>query len=175
MHRGDEAAARALWSAHAGKMEAYARAILPPSLKSASADTVQSVFCRILALESRRVREIKEGVSFLLSSVRNECITLIRSHRRRLQRERTAQRATSRSSDPRVLELHQALDLLPRREREIFVLKHIAGLTFDQIELATGTNRNTAASLYRQARQQLQRSLSDPPAQFAENIIEARL
>ena len=173
MHRGDEAAARALWSAHAGKMEAYARAILPHSLKSAAADSVQSVFCRILALDSRRVREIKEGLSFLLSSVRNECVSLIRSNRRRLQRERVAPRASSTTPDSRALELHQALDLLPRREREIIVLKHVAGLTFDQIELATGINRNTAASLYRQARQQLQRSLSDPPVQFATNTIEA--
>lgn len=175
MHRGNEAAARALWSAHAGEMEAYARTILPPSLKSTSADTVQSVFCRILALESRRVHEIKDGVSFLLSCVRNECISQIRSNRRRLLRERALPGSNSSARDSRALDLHNALDQLPRREREIVFLKHIAGLTFDQIELSTGTNRNSAASLYRQARQQLQRSLSDSPTQFAENTVEAPL
>ncbi len=176
MHRGDEAAARALWTAQAGKMEAYARAILPPSLKSAAADSVQSVFCRILGLESWRVREIEEGVPFLLSSVRNECISIIRSNRQRLQRERNSMRQNSAASDFRTTDLHRALDLLPRRAREIVILKHVGDLTFDQIELSTGTNRNTAASLYRQARQQLQLLLTDvQQVQRTPNTIEAPL
>ncbi len=177
MHRGDEVAAQSLWRTHYKSFEAYARAILPPHLVSHSADIVQSVFCNVLSLTSRRVRSIEDGVAFLLASIRNQCVSLIRSNRRRVQRERSSVNHQLQQPTFDDLDIHGALSLLPRRQREIVVLKQIAELTFDQIERSTGINRNTAASIYRVARERLQVLLAQPidvprTIQFKEESIE---
>ena len=44
---------------------------------------------------------------------------------------------------------------------DVVLLKHVGGLTFEQIALATQTNRNTAASRYRAAIGLLERALRD--------------
>lgn len=43
------------------------------------------------------------------------------------------------------------LDALDEDSRELLILKHAAGLTFDQIALALNQNRNTVAARYRRA------------------------
>ena len=76
---------------------------------------------------------------------------------------RSARREAARRAHPRARpaplepgvgplpDLHTALEALPRRYREVLVLKHAGGLTFDQIALALATNRNTIAGRYRAA------------------------
>ncbi|MCH8271418.1 MAG: hypothetical protein IH985_09460, partial [Planctomycetes bacterium] len=46
-------------------------------------------------------------------------------------------------------------------QREVVLLRHAAGLTFDQIALALDLNRHTAASRYRAAIARLRRELAD--------------
>ena len=61
---------------------------------------------------------------------------------------------------------------MPRRYREVIVLKHIVGMTFDQLALALSANRSTVASRYRNAvarlRQQLGQHFGDESRQRAQ-------
>lgn len=154
-HRGHEASARLLWARHAPRLRAHAAAIIP----GGADDVVQSVMCRLLELPSRRVLAIEDVGAYLAAAVRREALNHLRSLRR--AGERAASRPVRGSvGDGSREDVRAALDGLPRRLREVVVLKHAAGLTFDQIAAALATNRNTIASRYRSALQQLREALS---------------
>lgn len=167
---GHEPAARLLWERQAPRLTAYARSIVRRGVSPE--DIVQSVFCKVVALDRAVVRSVQDVAPWLTTLVRREALDALRAARR--ERSRLA-RLTPRgagSSGPRVpvsahvpgdsRALHAALDALPRRHREIVTLKHIAGLTFDQIALALSLNRNTAAARYRSAIGSLRAALSVP-------------
>ena len=158
-HRGHEASARLLWERHASRLQAHARAIVREH--NAAADIVQSVMCRILELPAWRIREIDDIPAFLAAAVRRESINHIRAFRRELARRETVARPTQADRPlPGVSDLHAAVDALPRRLREVLVLKHVADLTLDQISAALSTNRNTIASRYRAAIESLRGMLA---------------
>jgi len=150
-HRGHEASARLLWARHAPRMTAHARAILRDA--AAADDAVQSVTCRLLELSGWRVREVRDVPAFLALAVRREALNQLRAARRAGAREsRRAVPAETSADGPGV---RAAVESLPRRMREVVVLKHVAGLTFDQMALALCTNRSTVASRYRAALESL--------------------
>jgi RNA polymerase sigma-70 factor (ECF subfamily) len=162
-HSGRESSARALWNAQAPRLLQYARAIL--GARADAEDVVQSVFCRILRLSRREVERVNDPCAWLAQVARRESINYLRSHRREAARRRAiggmrlsrSDGHEPASTDP---ELHAAIERLPRRLRELIVLKHFAGLTFDQIAAATGLNRNTAAARYRSAIGSLQQEMN---------------
>ncbi len=147
-HRGCERSACMLWAAHAPRLLAFARAIIGPH---DAEDVVQSVFCGLLVLPRARLREVRDVPAFLAATTRRTALNAIRAARReRARRERSA----PPTPGPRTTvhdALPGALDALPRRLREVVVLKHIGGLTFDQIAFALAIPRDTAASRYRAA------------------------
>jgi RNA polymerase sigma-70 factor (ECF subfamily) len=148
-HRGHEASARLLWARHAPRLTAHARVIV----RDAAADVVQTVLCRLLELPARRIRAIDDVPAFLAAAVRREALNHLRAARRAQARRRLA---PPPADPPEYAPLHTpdlqtALNRLPRRLREVVVLKHVAELTFDQIAAALATNRNTVASRYRSA------------------------
>jgi len=157
-HRGHEASARLLWARHAPRLTAHARAILRNA--AAADDAVQAVMCRLLELPGGRVRAIQDVAAFLASSVRREALNQIRAARRAQAREGKAGRAAPQGRVAPSGDLHAALEALPRRLREVVVLKHISELTFDQIALALATNRNTIAGRYRAALEALRAVLA---------------
>ncbi len=158
-HRGNDAAARELWRRHAARLTHYARAIVG---EHAAADVVQTVFVGLLRLSRAQIAAINDVGSYLIVAVRQTSISHERARRRQLNRERgtlAAARARARRADPEViaLDVHAMMDRLPRRLREVLVLKHHAGLTFDQMAIALGANRSTVATRYQDALQALRR------------------
>lgn len=132
---------------------------------------MQNAMCRMMTLSQLRIARVRDARAWLATLVRREALMLLRTNRRRIQRERQRESTSSEtlgaigtpvSHD----DLTRAVDALPRRLREVVVLKHVAGLTFDQIAIATGLNRNTAAGIHRRAIQQLQTMIgaAEPPA-----------
>lgn len=168
---GDETAARRLWSALSPRLIAYAAAVLPPRLRAGAADAVQAVFCSVLRMPAGEVARIGSGEGFLLTSVRNQCISAIRAHRREAARlETLSQRQVGPQPAIGAIEdseLLAALESLPRRQREVVILRHVLGLSFDQVEASTGINRNTASSVYRVAVATLERLLGPEAAEPA--------
>jgi len=163
---GHEPAARLLWERHAPRLIAYARSILPPSLSPE--DTVQSVFCRVVALDRAAIGAVQDVPAWLTSLVRREALNAVRAARReraRVERAGAIARSALREEGgsgtgaapgvgnaPATHEaLHRALESLPRRLREVVTLKHVCGLTFDQTAHALSVPRGTAAARYRVA------------------------
>ena len=62
-----------------------------------------------------------------------------------------APKTTDSERVPAASDALAALDALGEDDREVLILKHAAGLSFDQIALALEQNRNTVASRYRRA------------------------
>jgi RNA polymerase sigma factor (sigma-70 family) len=164
MHRGHEASARLLWRRHAPCLLAHARAILREP--GAAEDVVQAVMCRLLELPRSRLVAVSDPRAFLAAAVRREALNHLRAARRQATRYRHLHRQPDAVFGPNLLsdDLAPALDALPRRLREIVVLKHIGGLTFDQIALALEANRNTIAGQYRAALAALRAFLEPLPA-----------
>ena len=162
MHRGDEASARLVWRRHAPRLIVHAVAILRE--RGAAEDAVQAVMCRLLELPRARLAAVRDGAAFLSAAVRREALNQLRSRRREAARRTGVGGSGTAAERPRqgaFGELAGALAALPRHQREIVVLKHIGELTFDQIALALGANRNTVAARYRAALTAL-RSSMDP-------------
>jgi DNA-directed RNA polymerase specialized sigma24 family protein len=146
---GDHAAATDLWSRYAASVRAYAIGVLGRRAGSDLADDiVQCVFCRILELPLPQLNSIRDVPAWLMSVARNEALNHLRAMRRR---------AKLSASPPG--ELARAIERLARRNREVIVLRHVVGLSFDAMALATGLARSTVASRYAIAVQELQDQL----------------
>lgn len=160
-HAGDEAAARELWSRHAGRLRAYALAILPSWLSAD--DAVQAVMCRILSTDRARLRTVADPAAWMMRGIRNEALTMMRTARRERRRRETLETTRQATLAPTHAgacgDLQSALAELPRRMREIVVLRHVSGLTFDQAAAALEANRHTVAWRYREAMARLRQLL----------------
>jgi RNA polymerase sigma-70 factor (ECF subfamily) len=172
-HRGDSAAAREFWSLFAPTMLGYARAILRRhGGEQAASDAVQTVLCRLLQLDRAAIARVEDVTAFLIRSTRFEALNTIRSNDRARARDTDP---GPRSPEMRIpgpspsTDVAALLDILPEDDREILILKHAAGLTFDQIALALDQNRNTVASRYRRAADFL-RSRADTLAPEAHHV-----
>jgi RNA polymerase sigma-70 factor (ECF subfamily) len=101
-------------------------------------------------------------VAWLLVLTRRSALNHLRSSRRdaarRSARVVDAGEVPPAPAGPRE-DLQRAMEGLPRRLREVVILRHIAGLTFDQVALALGANRNTTAARYREAIRRLREML----------------
>lgn len=164
MHRGDHAAARELWSRLGGRLTALAASMLRHSAgASLGPDVVQGVFLRVLRLPARELKSIVDVAAWLTTLVRREAIDT----RRRLDRGPSRAPAVQMHEivDTREAtadaELLLALDSIEEHQRELIQLKHVAGLTFDQMALVLEESRDTLASRYRVALQKLREVMSE--------------
>lgn len=168
MRRGDESATRALWQRVAPGLTVFARGLLRD--EGLAEDAVQSAMCKVFRCAKGELDAVDSPRAWLAQIVRREALTMIRANRRMHQRNlrRAAQDAAEAARRPYVPDsfedesLSVAVARLPRRLGEVITLKHVAGLTFDQIALALNLNRNTAASRYRDAIARLKRGLASP-------------
>ncbi|MGD9690104.1 MAG: RNA polymerase sigma factor [Phycisphaerales bacterium] len=169
MRRGHEPSARALWERHASRLIAIAGATLRGSRAPADAhDVVQGVLCQLLELSRDRIAAIEDVPAFLTRSVRNAALNHVRSAGRLDAHARRAA-APAPPDAPRLDQPSDALDralaLLDPDDRELIVLKHAGGLTFDQLAATLEANRSTLATRYRAAIDHLRRELlRDSPA-----------
>lgn len=161
-HKGSGPAAEALWARFSPRLLAYAGAILHD--RDAAADIVQTVFVQLLAQPRAAIWGVADVPAWLVRLTRNAAISHLRARGRREARAGGPPEASAPPISFDAQLVRDALDAIPRRDREIIVLKHIAGLTFDQIALALCMNRNTAASRYRAGIERLRSKLKPEPA-----------
>lgn len=160
--RGD-AAARALWAAHAPRLLAYARSLVRDH--SLADDVVQEALCRALRQDARTLRAVSDVCAWLASIVRREAINQLRTLSRQRRRELSHANRAVRSAPREALfstDVQRAIDRLARRDREILILRHVCGLTFDQLAPAAGLSRSAAASRYTAAMSRLRAMLPNP-------------
>ncbi|HZW08810.1 MAG TPA: sigma factor, partial [Phycisphaerales bacterium] len=120
-HAGHEASARELWQRHAGWMLPCARGALGRRHAGAAEDIVQSVFCRILQLDRRTIRRVRDVRPWLARILRTQALNHVRSAGRAARRESLAAppERHDAASHP---DLAAALGRLPRRHREVLHL-----------------------------------------------------
>ncbi|HYE63685.1 MAG TPA: sigma-70 family RNA polymerase sigma factor [Phycisphaerales bacterium] len=169
--RGDDAAARMLWAQVGPRLVALARAMLRSyGGEAAAMDVVQTVMCRVVGSERGQVSKVEDVAAWLARGVRNECLNYRRGIDRRDAREAVATaparhgtRGAGSQPTPApdvFADLTEALNRLPDNLREVVLLKHAAGLTFDQMAISLNENRSTVATRYAKAL----KVLREPPA-----------
>jgi RNA polymerase sigma-70 factor (ECF subfamily) len=134
-------------------------------------DAVQEAFVAVLALPAARAAEVADESAYLAGAVRGRAVNIVRSSSRRSVRERgeggaerggagAALRLVGQPDDDRQLE--EAIENLPLDVRECVALKHLAGLSFDQMAIVLAAPRATVASRYYAAIEQLRSELGAP-------------
>lgn len=164
-HAGHEASARELWDRHAGWMLACARSVLGRRHAHAAEDAVQTVFCRVLQLDRRTIRQVRDVRPWLARAVRRQALNHLRTARRAAARDlaHPAPRPSPGVPPATTLpDLHAALDTLPRRQREVIYLRHVAGLSVDHTAEILGLPRGTVASRTHAALAKLRDILREP-------------
>lgn len=156
-HRGHDAAARVLWSRYAPELLRFAHAFLGDY--AAAEDIVQSSFCRILELDRATIRAVREVRPWLFGLVRNTALTDLRTRERAARRDASSAPGSTTHFDPPPSDLILALDSLTLEQREIVLLRHVAGLTFHEAAAALHENRHTLAGRYRRALDRLRDEL----------------
>lgn len=161
---GDQQAAAELWNTVTPGMRAFAHSLLRN--ESAADDVVQSVMCRLVAMNQETLRSIVDVRAYLFKAVRHAAVTALRAQHRRKRAESAWAYSgvqcdnTSESSQEQHVQLRRLVAQLPRQLREVVILKHAAGLTFDQMVVATGLPRGTLTTRYQSALASLRQQLS---------------
>ena len=173
--QGDTAAFAPLMRRHLGGVYNFVARHTSPGPQAE--DLAQEVFLRVV----ERAGDFKHESRFttwLFSIARNLCIDALRkqSHRNHASLDEPdpsgvplgeqvkddgplgEQVAQSREVGVRI---EQALRLLPEEQREVFLLREIACLSFQEIAQVTGAPENTVKSRMRYALERLQEALRD--------------
>lgn len=163
IRKGDERAARELWARIGPSLLRVAEAVSED--RAAAEDAVQQAMCRLLELRERQVREIRDVGAFLACMVRRLALNDRRGEARLQRRGRetganVAGVQASADESPAASRLREAIDALPDELSEVVLLRHVGGLTFDQLALVLGQNRSTIAGRYRRAIGELERRLA---------------
>jgi len=167
MHAGDDAAARWLWLAWAPRIRAFAL-VLGGGAQLAD-DITQDVFLKILKCPRAQIMQVRDVGPWLLRTARNELFNHARSEGRLRRRQLTAARERAEATDapttPVALgEMVLWLNRLSDEHREVLVLRHVAGLTFDQIGVTLDEPRTTGASRYQAALRSLRQLMASDVA-----------
>lgn len=168
---GDERAATTLYARISPMLRALARLTLRDH--HLAEDAVQRTFVRVMQVPKKELMKVQDARSWMVRVARNESASLARSlARARARDQRAGERSDRRrrAFDPTLSSasegfapgdpIGEAVEELAEELREIVYLRHVAGLTFDQIESATGINRNTASSRHRLAMRRLREALA---------------
>jgi RNA polymerase sigma factor (sigma-70 family) len=160
---GDGRAGALLWEAVSPRLIPYARAVLSSRDGHDAHDCLQAALLSLSKLSTARIAEVRDVFGFLVTTVRNAAMDMKRSQRNDLRRVRLV--AARDGSDamldaPRSLPdaqeaLLDRLWTIAEDQREIIILRHVAGLSFDQMSLALDAPRSTIFSRYKAALGQL--------------------
>lgn len=161
--RDDAIALDWIWDAYAGRLLAFATALL--CSHHDAEETLQNVFVKI-AQNRARLAAARSLKAYLFTMVRNEACTLARQRGRREIPVDPAEFSLipAAPADPPAPEEAEAaarhLAALPEKQREVIVLKIFQDMTFDEIAISIGISLNTAASRYRYGLDKLRQRLN---------------
>jgi RNA polymerase sigma-70 factor (ECF subfamily) len=116
-------------------------------------EAIQNVFLKMLRRNDRSIP--KEA--YVFASVRNQCIDMQRSAKRKSGGKVPVELIDARGVDPLTRKMVQdSLQELPEEQREVIILKFFCQLTFSEIAIVLGVNHNTVAGRYRYGINRLQ-------------------
>ncbi len=133
--------------------------------RGAAEDAVQQAFLELVKASPDLSGDGRALRAWLFSSVRFECLD---EHRRRARRpesptgdlpETAILDDPAEGMDPRV---ERALDTLTEQQRAIVHLRHVEGLSGEEVAAALGISRAAAYAAGARAESRLRKALSDP-------------
>lgn len=157
-HRGNDAAARALWERNAGLLWVYARSLVG---EAAADDVVQAVFLGVLRLKRSQIRSVRDPSAWLCTLTRHASLNIRRAAKRSSEREAKASARVPKQGQT-YDDLHTLLERLPVQWREAVVLRHAYGFTLERLAEALGVSRSVAADRYAKGLAQARESVETP-------------
>lgn len=116
-------------------------------------EAIQNVFLKLVRRNDRSIP--KEA--YVFASVRNQCIDMQRTAKRKGEGEALVELIDSRNVDPLIRKMVQdSLLELSEEQREVIILKFFCQLTLSEIAIVLGVNQNTVAGRYRYGLDRLQ-------------------
>jgi RNA polymerase sigma-70 factor (ECF subfamily) len=162
--QGDRAAIRFLYLRYSGNVYGYARSIVRNDHDAE--DVVQQVFTRMLtAIQNYEQRSVPFS-AWLLRITHNTAIDQIRRRAPLCEDPETmlADEPEHVESDHLRTTIREALSELPEVQREIVVLRHVAGLSPGEIAERMGRSEDSIHGLHHRGRRALQAALTQAGA-----------
>jgi RNA polymerase sigma-70 factor (ECF subfamily) len=157
--RGDVDALRDLYVCYADNVYSYVATILRDHHEAE--DVTQQVFAKLMASLSRYEDRGAPFLSWLLRLARNAAIDQLRARRAVPVAEPLEQAAEAHAGPDRdrLETLRDALEVLPEDQREIIVLRHLAGLAPSEIAVRLRRSESAVHGLHHRGRRALRAEL----------------
>lgn len=156
--RGDQEAVRYLYLRFADNVYGYSRSILRDEHEAE--DVTQQVFARLLTAIGTYEQRSVPFSSWLLRITHNLSIDHIRRRRAiPCEEARLADEGRDETAVELSLTLREALAQLPEEQREVVILRHIAGMTPAEIAEHLGKSEDSIHGLHHRGRRALKQEL----------------
>jgi RNA polymerase sigma-70 factor (ECF subfamily) len=157
---GDSDALRFLYVRYADNVYGYVQSIVRDEHESE--DITQHLFSKLPAALSRYEPRSVPFSAWILRVARNLALDHIRALRAVPCEEiRGADEATDDDAFERSRALHDALDCLPREQREVLILRHVMGMTPREIAQSLGKTEGSINGLHHRGRRAMQHELGE--------------
>jgi RNA polymerase sigma-70 factor, ECF subfamily len=127
-------------------------------------DITQTVFMKMIASIDRYEPREVPFVAWLLRIARNTALSHFRSHRLVPVEEVIAEGDDGRRRREHGRALRAAINALPEEQRRVVVLRHLLGLSVDEIATMLGKSESSIHSLHHRGRINLQSALNEAGA-----------
>ena len=157
---GDRDALRFLYVRYADNIYGYVRSILRD--EHAAEDITQDVFAKLPTALARYEPRSVPFAAWILRVARNLALDHIRAVRAiPCEEVRPVDSVADDYSFERSRALQDALDALPPDQRQVLILRHVAGLSPGEIARSLGKTEGSIHGLHHRGRRTLQRELSE--------------
>jgi RNA polymerase sigma-70 factor, ECF subfamily len=157
---GDMSALHFLYARFADDVFAYVRSIVRDA--HTAEDITQIVFTKLLKAIHKYQRRDVPFAAWIIRVARNVALDHIRASRQLpLAEVRTSDEGTEQVGFERALSLREALARLPADQREVLVLRHVAGLSPGEIADRLGKTEASIHGLHHRGRSALRAALSE--------------
>ena len=157
---GDRDALRFLYVRYADNIYGYVRSIVHDEHEAE--DITQHLFSKLTFALSRYEPRSVPFSAWILRVARNLALDHMRALRAiPCEEVRPVDAVADDFSFERSRALQDALDALPRAQRQVLILRHVAGMTPVEIARSLGKTENAIHGLHHRGRRTLQRELSE--------------
>jgi RNA polymerase sigma-70 factor, ECF subfamily len=157
---GDASALHFLYVRYADDVQRYVESVVRD--RHQAEDITQDVFAKLISALARYERREAPFLAWLLRVARNAALDQLRSRRQiPFEEVRTSDEGHEQVGFERSQALRAALEGLPEEQREVLVLRHVAGLSPGEIAVRIGRSEAAVHGLHHRGRASLRAALSD--------------
>lgn len=158
--QGDTSALHYLYARYADDVYGYIKSIVRD--QHDAEDITQTVFAKLITAIKKYERRRSPFVAWLLRVSRNAALDHVRARRLVPCGDvSVSEQSDEHTSLERGLALKEALNLLPEEQREVLVLRHVAGLSPARIAELLGKSEGSIHGLHHRGRRTLRTALRD--------------